>query len=109
MSGGGLAGRLRSRVAIERRDPVRDALGGASGLWLPIGNAWAELVPDGSGDVVAGDARGMAPRWRVTLRTGADIATGDRLVWRGRRLRVRKRSEDPASPDRITINAEEER
>lgn len=109
MSGGELAGRLRSRVAIERRDPARDALGGASGLWLAIGSAWAELAPDGSGDAVAGDARGMAPRWQVTLRTGAEVAIGDRLVWRGRRLRVRKRTEDPAFPDRITINAEEER
>ena len=109
MSGGELTGRLRSRIAIERRDAARDPLGGASGDWIPIGHAWAELAPDGTGDPVAGDARGMMPRWRVTLRTGSDVAIGDRILWRGRRLRVRRRIEDPAVPDRFTINAEEER
>lgn len=109
MSGGELTGRLRSRVTIERREPLRDALGGASGEWGAIGNAWAELVPDGTGAAQVGDARSMAPRWRVTLRAGPVVAIGDRLVWRGRRLRVRQRIEDPGLPDRITINAEEER
>jgi head-tail adaptor len=109
MSGGELAGRLRSRVAIERRDAARDALGGASGEWTPIGHAWADLAPHGTGDAVVGDARGMAARWQVTLRAGQDVGVGDRLVWRGRRLRVRRRIESPAFPDRITIEAEEER
>jgi len=104
-----LAGRLRNRVAIERRETDRGALGGANGAWVPIGHAWADLVPAGTGEPVAGEARNMAPRWRVTLRTGADVVVGDRLVWRGRRLKVRRRSEDPTLPDRLTIEAEEER
>lgn len=109
MSGGELSGRLRSRVAIERRDAARDTLGGANGGWSPVGNAWAELVPDGTGGAIAGDARSMATRWQVTLRAGPDVTIGDRLIWRGRRLRVRGRIDDPGLPDRITINAEEER
>jgi len=106
---GELAGRLRNRVAIERRGTDRGALGEASGGWVATGHAWADLAPAGTGEPVAGEARNMAPRWRVTLRNGAAVAIGDRLVWRGRKLRVRRRIEDPALPDRFTIEAEEER
>lgn len=106
---GELAGRLRSRVAIERRGTERDGIGGAAGGWITIGQAWAGLLPDGTGNVTAADARSAAPRWQVTLRAGADVTIGDRLLWRGRRLRVRRLSEDPAAPDRIVLDTQEDR
>lgn len=106
---GELAGRLRSRVAIQRRAADRDTIGGATGDWVTIGQAWAGLAPDGTGDVAAADARRAAPRWQVTLRAGADVTIGDRLIWRGRKLRVRRLSEDPAQPDRIMLDTQEDR
>jgi len=106
---GELAGRLRERIAIVRREPIRDAGGGASEGWATIGPAWAAIEPDGSGDLTAGDARAASPRWRVTLRLGADVTVGDRLTWGQRRMRVRRRIDDPATPDRFTLHAEEER
>ncbi|MDB5685368.1 MAG: hypothetical protein JWM75_3066 [Sphingomonas bacterium] len=104
-----LAGRLRERITIERRETTRDAVGGTSGGWTPIGEWWAAVAPDGSGDIVAADRRTAAARWRITLRTGADLRIGDRLTWRGTRMRVRRRIDDPAQPDRITVETEEER
>lgn len=106
---GELSGRLRNRVAIERRSPSRDAVGGADGTWVTIGHAWAGIMQEGGGATVVADARSSAARWLVTLRAGADVTVGDRLIWRGRRMRVRRRSEDPALPDRFTVDVEEER
>jgi head-tail adaptor len=104
-----LAGALSERVEVQRRAAERDALGGAAGAWGAVGSTWAEIVPDGTGAPVAGEAIEALPRWRVTLRADADVAVGDRLIWRGRRLRVRARTDDPRLPDRVLLRAEEER
>lgn len=109
MSGDELAGRLAERIVIERRGGERDAIGGASGGWAAIGNAWAAIAPDGAGEAVAGEALAGLPRWRVTLRATIDAAIGDRLVWGARRLAVRGRGDDPALRDRFTLTCEEER
>ena len=106
---GELAGRLRSRVTILRRVTTRDAIGGSAGDWVTIGQAWAGLTPDGTSEPTVGDAPSAALRWKVTLRTGADVTIGDRLLWRGRVLRVRRLSDDPAEPDRIMLDTQEER
>jgi head-tail adaptor len=106
---GELAGRLTERVTIERRGGERDALGGASGAWTALGTRWAGLAPQPGGPLVVGEALDAAPRWRVILRAGSGVAVGDRLVWRSRRLAVRGVTDDPARPDRTTIEAEEER
>ena len=109
MSGGELAGTLRERLTLERRAAGRDGMGGADGAWSTIGTVWAALEPRTSGPAVQGDALDMRPRWRVTLRAGSGIAVGDRLVWRARYLRVRGVTDDPALPDRTSVEAEEER
>jgi head-tail adaptor len=113
MSGGAtsgeLAGRLRELVTIQRRGPERDALAGAEGEWAAIGDVWAALEPSGTGDPQAGDAWSAMPRWRATVRSGADVMVGDRIVWRGRMIVVRHYAADPAKPDRIMLIAEEMR
>lgn len=106
---GELAGVLRERVTLLRRDAARDALGGASGEWAAIGEAWAAIVPDGAGGAVSGDAPDAPQRWRVTLRAPTPATIGDRLGWGARGLRVRGRSDDPAMPDRVTLLVEEVR
>jgi len=110
MSTGELAGRLRERVTIQRRNPARDAVAGAAGEWVEIGTAWAEIVPTAHAAQVSGDALAAMPCWRVTLRApGAAIAIDDRMVWHGRMLRVRAIHADPRTPDRITLHMEEQR
>ncbi|MBU3078471.1 phage head completion protein [Sphingomonas quercus] len=104
-----LAGTMRERVTILRRAPGRDSLGGAAGEWLEIGAAWAAIAPGEGGAVVAGNAVAAMPLWRATLRLPTPATVDDRLLWRGRRLTVRRMTADPRSPDRIEFLAEEER
>lgn len=106
---GELAGTLRERVTIEQREDARDALGAAVGNWLPNGEVWAAVVPDGTGNAVAGDVREAGHRWVVTVRTRDGIAPGDRLVWWGRLLTVTAVEHDPRQPDRMRIRALEQR
>lgn len=106
---GELAGRLRERVALERRSDGRDALGGATGEWNPLGESWAAIEPHGSGPTAAGEAASAMPRWRVTMRAGIDMMVGDRLHWGVKRLRVRAMLADPMQADRVTAEVEEER
>ena len=106
---GELAGALDQRVTIERRAADRDALGGASGAWSVIATRWAALAPDAAGDLISGDTLSSSPRWRATLRAPLDAAPSDRIGWGGRRLAVRARLDDPATPDRIILICEEER
>lgn len=103
-----LAGRLRERIAIERRDPARDATGGAAGEWLGVGQAWAAIEPVGRVAAVEADALRARLRWAVTLRSEAEVRIDDRLIWRGNRLRVRRLVPDPRTPDRLVVEAEEE-
>jgi phage head-tail adaptor, putative, SPP1 family len=37
------AGKLRHRVTIQRRDPVRDSAGGPSTSWVDFAEAWADV------------------------------------------------------------------
>lgn len=94
----GLAGRLRQRVTLERKSPARDALGGSTGEWLADGQHWAELAP-GSAE----------RRWTAMMRRGPVIEIGDRLVWKGRLLRVTAAIADPWMPDRLRLACEEMR
>lgn len=105
-----LAGRLRTRVIIERRENGRDAIGAANGDWITMRNAWVEIAPETVGPIAQADARSAMPRWTVTMRFEAPLPTiGDRMLWSGRKLRVRAVIADPRTSDRLTLSMEEER
>ncbi len=105
-----LAGRLRTRVIIERRENGRDAIGAANGDWITMRNAWVEIAPETVGPIAQADARAAMPHWTVTMRLEAPLPTiGDRMLWSGRKLRVRAVIADPRTPDRLTLSMEEER
>jgi head-tail adaptor len=106
---GELAGALTERLTILVRAATRDALGGASGAWLPGATIWASLSPDGAATEGEGDVPGMAGRWRATVRAPSPVASQDRVQWRGRTLRVRGVTADPATPDRLIWLLEDER
>lgn len=103
-----LAGRLSERISIERREPDRDAAGGAIGAWRVVGEAWAAPEPAGGPAIVDGDAIRGRMRWIVTVRRETDLAVDDRVVWRGAVLRVRRVMQDPGAPDRTIAETEEE-
>src|SRR3546814_10056100 len=52
-----VAGRLAERMALERREEVRDALGGSAAVWAQEAVLWAAVVPDRGGVEQSGDAR----------------------------------------------------
>ena len=104
-----LAGALRERVELQRRDDARDAIGGAVGEWVSLGMAWAAIIFDRSGAGIIGDAADASPWWRVTMRARADVSVGDRMLWNGRVLMVRSVERDPRFPDRLHARAEEAR
>lgn len=108
MSGGELAGRLREPILIQRRDDSRDALGGADGGWVDVAEAWAAFAPAGAGPEVAGDAIRAAARWRIIIRAGVAVQPGDRIARANRRIRVTRVIHDPATPDRIGLEGEDE-
>lgn len=105
---GELAGRLTERIGIERREPARDAGGGAIGEWREVAQAWAALEPVGRVPMVQGDALRGRLIWAVTVRGGTDVAIDDRVRWRDAVLRVRRVTRDPREPDRIHVDTEEE-
>lgn len=107
---GELAGRLRTRVVIERRENARDAIGAASGDWVTMRSAWVEIAPESIGPLAVADARAAMGRWAVTMRFEAPLpAIGDRILWAGRKLRVRSVVADPRTPDQLSLSTEEER
>jgi len=104
-----LAGDLRERVELQRRDGARDAIGGAVGAWVSLGMAWAAVEYERIGVGVAGEAADASPWWRVTMRARGDVSVGDRLLWNGRVLAIRSVERDPRLPDRLRLRAEEAR
>jgi head-tail adaptor len=105
---GEFAGALTQRVVILRRSADRDDLGGADGGWTAIAGAWAAIAPGAPARWGEGDRPAATPRWRAALRSGTDVAPGDRLQWRLLLLAVRTVEADPAAPDRLTLTLEEE-
>ena len=105
---GELAGALRERVELQRRDDARDTIGGAVGDWVSLGMAWAAIEYERAGAGVAGDAADASPWWRVTMRA-LDVSVGDRMLWIGRVLAVRSVERDPRFPDRLRARVEEAR
>src|SRR3546814_177256 len=90
-----VAGRLAERMALERREEVRDALGGSAAVWAQEAVLWAAVVPDRGGVEQSGDARRGDRRWAVTIRRRGGLGLDCRFRWGGRVLRVRFVEDDP--------------
>src|SRR3546814_1558168 len=102
-----VAGRLAERMALERREEVRDALGGSAAVWAQEAVLWAAVVPDRGGVEQSGDARRGDRRWAVTIRRRGGLGLDCRFRWGGRVLRVRFVEDDPRVGDLVTVRCEE--
>nr|WP_246605053.1 head-tail adaptor protein [Aquisediminimonas sediminicola] len=102
-TGGELAGRMRHRVAFERRDPARDALGGAVGEWVTVACCWAAIEAERPAAPVSGVRVTSWPRYLVTIRTRGDIDLDCRVVWAGTSYRLISILTDPVWPDRMML------
>ncbi|MFN3370446.1 MAG: head-tail adaptor protein [Sphingomonadaceae bacterium] len=106
---GEVAGALKARVDLWRRDPSRDPAGSQADAWLPAGTVWARIEaerPAGASDLVA-DARHSAQRWRLTLRARPGLGLGMRATWRGLDLVVTGIGFDPDRPGLVLLKAED--
>ena len=81
-------GTLTDRVQLKRRESVAEAGGGHTRLFLPAGNLWARVRSLSGRQGTNADGRVVAISHSVVMRFRADVAPGDRLVYRGRDLDV---------------------
>ncbi len=83
-----MAGSLRDRVALARKEQAREADGGLSVLFMPLATVWARVHARASGRTGFADARGAKATHTVVMRFRTDLSAGDRITWRGRALEV---------------------
>ncbi|MFN7173682.1 MAG: head-tail adaptor protein [Thermaurantiacus tibetensis] len=104
-----IAGRLKQRVRLERAVHAPDGAGGSHEQWRTVGEHWAEMRPVDALNLSTLVAETRVPfrRWRIMLRSSAEVALGMRLRWRDLDLRVTGIDRDPAAPDRLMVVAEE--
>ena len=81
-------GSLRDRVQIQRKDVSALSSGGSEVTFVPLATVWARVhqISERAGEI--SDGRGARISHSVVMRFRSDIATGDRLVYRGRALEV---------------------
>ncbi len=104
----GFAGRLRTRLGVERFVALSagDGAGGFDGGWHPSGSIWVEMTEAGDDARVEGDQRVRHSRWKVLAREGA-IDLTCRLRWGACAFAVLSVTRDPATPDRLRLLVEE--
>ncbi|MFA7439464.1 MAG: head-tail adaptor protein [Sphingomonadaceae bacterium] len=106
-----VAGKLSERVCIQKRSGRTDATGALQADWATVTERWAGVQPAGTGvsafSSVGADTWLTSRRWRVTLRAGVYLSLDQRLVWRGRPMRIVGIHVDPAQPDLVMVLAEE--
>lgn len=106
---GEFAGALDQRVRFEQRSEARSLAGDWVGEWELVAERWAAvaLLSRLNQSATAADTLHSARRWRMILRFGPKVGVGMRVVWRGLELRVAGVEDDPATPDRLIVIAEE--
>ncbi len=103
----GLAGRLRTRLAVERFSLFgAEGAGGFEGGWTPAGALWAEMAEASEHATTEGAQALRRARWKVTARTG-EVDRSCRLRWGARAFAVLSVTHDPALPDRMRLLVEE--
>ncbi|WP_108661179.1 phage head closure protein [Acuticoccus kandeliae] len=81
-------GELRRRIAIETASDVADGAGGSVRSWTPAGTVHGRIEPRRRAERVENGRLSGLVTHRVTLRAGATVTGGARLVADGVRYRV---------------------
>lgn len=103
------AGRLDQRIELWERSPERSETGSSSEELRLVLRCHAAITAEGGGAAVEAMTMSAMPRFRVTVRTRAEIAVGQEVRWRGRALQVRQLVDDSLLPDRLVLHCEEQR
>ena len=75
------SGSLNQRVTIQRRVVGEDAAGQPSTSWVDVVTVYASVLPLRGRDFLAAAQNQASFDAKVTLRFGADVLAGDRLLW----------------------------
>lgn len=77
------AGRLTSRVSIERRTVIEDPMGGGVVTWVPLATLWANFRNVSGSEAIRNDAPVGVTKASVRIRYREDIDPTCRLIHRG--------------------------
>lgn len=103
------AGTLNQRIEIWRDTAERLPTGASSGAMSKLLSCLASIVTDGAGSPTEAMSVSAMSRFRVTVRANEEIAVGQEVRWKGRRLSIHQVIDNPALPDRLVLRCEEER
>lgn len=99
-------GRLRHRVAIDRKQRTPDGGGGYTEEWVAHATKWAEVRPMRGEEREHAEAVRSGGDYKIMMRNPVDIAEDDRIVWHGETYNVRFVPRVGAHPMYIEIDAE---
>lgn len=68
------AGKLRSRVTLQKRMPSTDAEGSTSDNWITLGRVWAHLAPVAGVEALVAGQEEVRLSHQVSTRYRADLA-----------------------------------
>lgn len=77
------AGKLRHRIAIERKTEARDSFGDAVPTWSLLANVWAEILAVAGREEVLSAQHREVGQWRIRIRKRADMNGTLRVVHDG--------------------------
>jgi SPP1 family predicted phage head-tail adaptor len=78
-AGASEAGRLKSRLLLEKPTRTPDGAGGATVTWAEAAALWAELVPLKAEERPRGEGLVDMVLWRIVVRHRDDVVPGDRF------------------------------
>lgn len=81
-------GTLTDRVQLLRKTMVPEPEGGHATVYVPMATVWARVRSLAGRMAIVADARAANVSHSVVLRFRADVASGDRVIYRGRNLEI---------------------
>lgn len=100
------AGRLKTRLSLERWTGESDQAGSFQVRWTPVATIWAEMVRATQSSSTEADSRVAKLKYRATIRA-REIDLSNRIVWRSKVLSILSVNEDPSAPHKMELLLEE--
>lgn len=76
-----IIGKRQKRVAIQSKQTVRDAAGGASHTWVTDTTVWAHIAPASGKELYAGEQVKAEVTHKITIRYYSALTTTKRLLY----------------------------
>jgi SPP1 family predicted phage head-tail adaptor len=103
------SGKIDQRIILQLPADTEDGGGGAVRNWQTASEHWAQVIPRLFDEQRYAGHTATHMRYDILLRRDGMVPLEARLLWQGRLLTILAVNEDPATPDRCHILAEQER